>query len=180
MKNIQHVTKRVVLLRSVYANWTQQLRQYWNNNFVLCMSNALDLFSGQHSAITALFSEIIVCDAFNLMLCSTLISPTAWLCAKNQALVNISISYSSFYPLIHHPQKPEEFRKIVQNSMSALEVYLHLYMATASESRGFCETFSCNTSSHFEWGHSGQNLGLQPTYCLSISEEMMHQSDPSQ
>ena len=62
--------------------------------------------------MTALFSVVIACDVFYLMLYSTLINTSELLSAEKQAFVNISISlFSSFYLLLQNLQNPEEFHK---------------------------------------------------------------------
>ena len=69
-----------------------KLRQSSNDSSAICMSNALDPVPGQISIMTALFSEVITCDIFDLMLCSKLNNPSAWLSAQKQVFVNISMS----------------------------------------------------------------------------------------
>ena len=69
-----------------------KLWQNWNNDFGICMSNALDLFSRWSSMMTSLFSEVVTFDFFYLMLCSTLINTSALFSAEKQAFVNISMS----------------------------------------------------------------------------------------
>ena len=126
------------------------------------------------------FSKEITCDVINFMLCSTLINPFAWLSAEKQAIVNISMSL--LFLILSLPSGSSKTKSISQklynplDSMPALEVYLHLYMGNNCIFwRLLWNFFLC---SHFEWCHRGQNLGLQPIYCDSIPEEMLHQSNP--
>ena len=74
-----------------------EIGKMWQNQNIgsaICMSNAFYLFPGWSSITTALFSDIIACALFDLMLCSTVINSLVSLSAKH----NTSISLLFFIP----------------------------------------------------------------------------------
>ena len=87
-----------------------KLWQNWNNSSAICISNALDLFPGWSSIMTALFSKVIACDVFDLMLCPTL-HLHDWVLKNKHSSISQFPSCSSFYILLQDPQKQEEFHK---------------------------------------------------------------------
>ena len=71
-------------------------------------SNALDLFPGQSNIVTALFSKIIACDVFDLILSSTSINPSA----RSSAEINLEISLLFLIlSFASGSSKSEEFHK---------------------------------------------------------------------
>ena len=156
-----------------------KLWQNSNNSSAICMSNALNLFPGQSSITTALFSEVLACGVFDLILCSTFINPYALLHADKQAFLNTSMSLIF---LIHYfasgSLKTRRVSQILcypQDLMSSLEVYLHYMDNTCIIWMHLWNIFLW--SIFLFWVRPfWTKLRLQPTYCVSIPEETLHQS----
>ena len=164
--------KTAVLLRSVDGNWN------W-----LTMTKIQDLFPGQSNIMTHFSSGIIAC----MLLFDVLFYTHQPLCMIEfwkQAFVNISMS--PLFLILSFASGSSKTTRVSQklfnpvDSRSAIEMYFYLYMGNSCIVLSFCETYSCDSSWHFEWGHSRQNLGLPPTYSDFIPEWMLHQSNLSQ
>ena len=98
------------------ATGIDKLWQNSNIGSAICISNALDLFLEWSIIMIALFSEVIACTIFDLMLYSTLINLSAWLSAENKhSSISQFPTCSSFHLLLQDPQKLEEFHKICAN-----------------------------------------------------------------
>ena len=81
------------------------------------MSNDLDLFPGWSNLMTALFSEVITFDVFDLMPCSPLINPSAELNTEKKHLsISLYPSCSSFYLLLQVLRNQNGFTKTLQPS----------------------------------------------------------------